>query len=226
MGTWNTKINGSDTFLDIYQSFFDQYNEGGNPVSISKQIRNDFAEMFDDYEDQYNSLFGLALAQWETKSLEVKVIKQVKEIIVSGKDIELWKELGADEKTLKQRQIALDKFLKQISIERDRPKRRVKPKFEFETIKLVDITAPDFLKTFTVSEEYTNKKYIHTGGIMKWKDGGGSVLYFTGQGKNISAKWIDSQILEVTYDKSIVFIKKDDSAYYCGDEVKVIYIEE
>lgn len=43
MGTWNTKINGNDTFQDIYQNFFDRYNEGGNPVDISKQIQEEFA---------------------------------------------------------------------------------------------------------------------------------------------------------------------------------------
>ena len=158
MGTWNTKINGNDTFLDIYQDFFDLYNQGENPVDISKLIQDNFAENFNDSDERNNCLFGLILAQWETKSIDPVIFGEVKEIIESGKDIGVWKDLGADEKTLKQRQTSLDKFLAQISTDKEKPKRRVRSKFEFETIDLVKITAPDNLKTFEVSEEFANKK--------------------------------------------------------------------
>ena len=221
MGTWNTAVNGNDTFLDIYQNFFGLYNEGQNPTDISKQILTDYEEMFNDYDDRNNSLFGLALAQWETKSLDPVIFSQVKEIIESGNDLVLWE--GSDIKTLKKRKAALDTFLLQISTEREKPKRRVRPKFDFETIEIVNITAPDNKKRFRISEEFTNKNYIHTGGIMMWESGGGSVLYFTGQGKFIMAKWLDSQTLEVTHDKDIVFSKKDDKTYFSGDDIKVIY---
>ena len=223
MGTWNTKINGNDTFQDIYQNFFDLYNQGQNPADISKQIQDDFAEMFNDYDDKNNSLFGLALAQWETKSLDPTVYKQVKEIIETDKDLEVWKGLGADNKTLEKRKKELDKFLTQISTEREKPKRRVRPKFEFEMINLVNAIAPDNLKKLDVNEEYTNKNYVHTSGLMMWGQGGGSVLYFTGQGKNISAKWLDSKTIEITHDKDIVFTMQKDRAYFCGDDIKVIY---
>ena len=96
-------------------------------------------------------------------------------------------------------------------------------KFEFEMINLVDAKAPDNLKTFGVNEEYINKQYVHTSGLMMWGQGGGSALYFTGQGKTISATWLDNNTLEVTHDKDIVFTKQDDSAYFCGDDIKVIY---
>lgn len=223
MGTWNTKINGNDTFQDIYQNFFDLYNQGQNPADISKQIQTDFAEMFNDYDDKNNSLFGLALAQWETKSLDQKVYKQVKEIIEKDNDLNIWKGLGADEKTIEKRKKELYKFLTQISTEREKPKRRVTPKFEFEMINLVNAVSPDNLKKFEVNEEYTNKTYVHTSGLMIWGQGGGSVLYFTEQGKKISAKWLDSKKIEITHDKDIVFTMQKDSAYFCGDDIKVIY---
>jgi hypothetical protein len=232
MGTWNTKINGNDTFQDIYQNFFDLYNQGQNPVDISKQIQDDFAEMFNDYDDKNNSLFGLALAQWETKSLDPTVYKQVKEIIETDSDLKVWKELGADNKTIEKRKKELDKFLTQISTEKEKPKRRVRPKFDFTQVDLINLMAPDNKKLFTVSEHFTNGIYQQTGSLMMWQPGvdkvfinggGGSVLYFTGQGKYISAKWLDSQTLEVTHDKDIVFTKKDERAYFCGDDIKVIY---
>ncbi len=223
METWNNKINGNDTFQDIYQNFFDLYNQGQNPLEISKQIQDECAEMFEDYDDRNNSLFGLAFAQWETKSLDPTIYKQVKEIIETNNDLEVWKGLGADEKTLKQRKTILDKFLTQISTDREKPKRRVRPKFEFEMINLVDAVAPDNLKKFGVNEEYTNNQYVHTSGLMMWGQGGGSVIYFTGQGKNISAKWLDNKTLEITHDKDIIFTKQDDRAFFCGDDIKIVY---
>ncbi len=232
MGTWNTKINGNDTFQDVYQNFFDLYNQGQNPADISKQIQDDFAELFNDYDDKNNSLFGLALAQWETKSLDPTVYKQVKEIIETDSDLKVWKELGADNKTIEKRKKELDKFLTQISTEKEKPKRRVRQKFDFTQVDLINLMAPDNKKLFTVSEHFTNGIYQQTGSLMMWQPGvdkvfihggGGSVLYFTGQGKYISAKWLDSQTLEVTHDKDIVFTKKDERAYFCGDDIKVIY---
>ncbi len=232
MGTWNNKINGNDTFQDIYQHFFDLYNQGQNPVEISKQIKDDFAEMFNDDDDRNNSLFGLASAQWETKSLDPTLFKRVREIIETDKDLEVWKGLGADEKTLQKRKKELEKFLNKISTEREKPKRRVRPKVEFTQVDLIKLMAPDNKKLFTVSEHFTNGVYQQTGSLMMWQPGvdkvfinggGGSVLYFTGQGKNVSAKWLDCQTLEVTHDKDIEFTKRDDRAYFCGDDIKVIY---
>src|SRR5574339_89036 len=103
MGTWSNKIDGSDTFQDIYQNFYARYNEGQNPVDISKEIQEEFAEIFNDYDDRFDSLFGLALAQWETKSLDKKNYQQVKEIIESGADLERWKGEIVDAKSLNQR---------------------------------------------------------------------------------------------------------------------------
>jgi hypothetical protein len=226
MGTWNNKIGGNDTFQDIYQSFFDLYNQGQNPLDISKQIQDDFGEMFEDYDDRNNSLFGLALAQWETKSVDPTVYKQVKEIIETGNDLEVWKGLGADEKTLKQRKIVLDKFLSQISVDREKPKRRIRSKFEYTAIKLLTITAPDNNKTFEIIESYVNGKYKDTSSSISWSSGGGSVFYFYVKGKFVTANWVDSQTLEIRHDRTIDFAKKDETFFFCGDQGVIIYIAE
>jgi hypothetical protein len=227
MGTWNNKIDGNDTFQDIYQNFFDLYNQGENPADISEQIQDDFAEMFNDYDDRNNSLFGLGLAQWETKSLDPTVYKQVKEIIETGNDLEVWKGLGADEKTLKQRKVTLDKFLTQISTDREKPKRRVRPKFEYNANHLLTLPAADRQKTFEIIESYVNGEYKDTSSAITWASGGGgSVFYFYTQGKFVTARWIDSQTLEIRHDKTIEFAKKDESFYFCGDQGIIKYIAE
>ena len=82
----------------------------------------------------------------ENSSSSKLTLVQVKEIIETDNDLEVWKGLGADNKTLEKRKKELDKFLTQISTEREKPKRRVRPKFEFEMINLVNAIAPDNLK--------------------------------------------------------------------------------
>jgi hypothetical protein len=223
MGAWNNKINGNDTFQDVYQTYFELYNEGQNPVDVSKHIKSEFAINFEDYDERNDSLFALALAQWETKVVDKTIFKQVKEIIESGNDLKVWKGLGADEKTLKERKKYLEKFLLQISAIKEKPKRRVLKKFDFEVISLIDALAPDNLKKFEVNEEYRDKRYIHTSGLMMWADGGGSVLYFEGQGKKISAIWLNSKTIEITHDKDIIFQMKENSTFYFGDDIKIIY---
>lgn len=226
MGTWNTKINGNDTTQDIYQNFFDLYNQGQNPADISKQIQESFAEMFNDYDDRNNSLFGLALAQWETKSLDTTIYKQVKEIIETGSDLEVWKGLGADNKTIEKRKNELHKFLTQISTDKEKPKRRVRPKFEYRANHLLTLPAPDGQKTFEIIESYVNGEYKETSSGISWSGGGGSVFYFYTQGKFVTAKWVDSQSLEIRHDKTIEFAKKDESFFFCGDQGIIKYIAE
>ncbi len=226
MGTWNHKIEGNDTFQDIYQHFFDLYNQGQRSVDISKQIQADYAEMFNNYDERNNCLFGIALAQWETKSLDHEVYKQVKEIIETGNDLELWKGLGADDKIIEDRKKELVHFLTKISTERKKAKRRVRPKFEYSALDLLTLTAPDGQKVFQIIESYTNGEYTDTSSIISWASGGSSVFYFYDRGKFVTAKWVDSQTLEIRHDKTIEFAKKNDRFFFFGDQGEIKYIAE
>jgi hypothetical protein len=136
MGTWNVKLNGNDTFLDIYDNFYSLYNEGGNPVTVSQKILTNYADYFEDEEDRNNSLFALALAQWETKATDPVIFNQVKEIIEGGHDLTLWKALEADDKTIAKRKIVLDEFLVKISTPKEKAKRRTARRHEFINLEL------------------------------------------------------------------------------------------
>lgn len=129
MGNWGTGIKQSDAFADVYDTFFDRYNAGENPPDISLQITKDFAEILEDEEEKHDFWFGLALAQWETKSLDPNVLATVESIISTNADLKLWENLGAPDSDLKKRKIALDKFLLQINSEKPKPKPRKKTKF-------------------------------------------------------------------------------------------------
>lgn len=225
MGTWSTKMNGNDSFLDVYQTFFELYNEGQNPEDISNQLMNDYAEMFNDADDRNNCLFGLALAQWETKSLKPELLKQVRKIVESGEELEQWKQEGVDEKTLKKRKEVLAEYLLQISTEREKPKRKARKKFEYSSITLQSLPAPDGNKTIEITESYVNGAYTDTFSMISWSTGGGAVFYFYEKGKFVDACWVDSQILEIRHDKTIVFSKKEECFFYNGDQGVIKYSE-
>ncbi|MBU0981723.1 hypothetical protein KKC94_03440 [Patescibacteria group bacterium] len=130
MGTWSTSIKGNDTVSDVYSSYFDLYNNGEKPENITEKLFDEYKEILDDQYDSNNFWFALALAQWETKSLDKKVFGKVKEIIDSGNDLKNWEELGANKSDIKKRQIVLEKFLQKIHSEREKAKlpKIIKPK--------------------------------------------------------------------------------------------------
>lgn len=130
MGTWGTAIKDNDAFADIYSEFFDLYNKGGQPDIISKKVIDDNWEILEIKEERNSLWFALALAQWETKSLDPKVLSTVENIINSGEDLKIWLDLGASEQNIQKRKIALDKFLEKIKSDRPKatPRKRAKSK--------------------------------------------------------------------------------------------------
>jgi hypothetical protein len=130
MGTWGTSIKSNDTFADIYGEFFELYNKGELPENISEKIKSNNRETLEIEEERHNFWFALALAQWETKSLEAKVLSTVENIITSGEDLNLWLNLGASEKDLTKRKIVLEKFLEKLKSKRSKavPRKRKKLK--------------------------------------------------------------------------------------------------
>lgn len=130
MGTWGTAIKSNDTSSDIYADFFELYNEGQEPADISKKLIKDNKDLINNPDDCNNFWFVLALAQWETKSLEQELYEKVKSIIESGQDLEVWRELDADESEINKRKITLDKFLDKISSDKPKAKARKKKRFK------------------------------------------------------------------------------------------------
>jgi len=131
MGTWGTAIKDNDAFADVYSEYFDLYNKGGKPETITRKIISDNWEILEIEEEKNSLWFALALAQWETKSLEPKILSTVEDIILSGTDVKIWIDLGINERDIKKRQIALNKFLEKIKS--DRPKAKPKKKIKLKT---------------------------------------------------------------------------------------------
>lgn len=126
MGTWGTAISSNDTYADIYDEFFDLYNDGQSVNDISKKLIVDNQETINEPDDSNNFWFALAKAQWDCKQLDTEILERVKEIIETGLDLEVWRRLDADEKDIKKRKVVLDKFLADIQAERLKAKSRKK----------------------------------------------------------------------------------------------------
>jgi hypothetical protein len=126
MGAWGTAISSNDTFADIYSEFFDLYNDGLEVAEISKRLIADNQEVINDKDDCNNFRFALAKAQWECKQLDKDIFDRVKKVVETGADLEVWRQLDADEKDIKKRKVVLDKFLADLQTERPKAKSRKK----------------------------------------------------------------------------------------------------
>ena len=101
MGAWGTAISSNDTYADIYCEFFDLYNDGLDVAEISKKLIADNQETINDTDDCNNFWFALAKAQWECKQLDKDIFDRVKKVIETGADLEVWRQLDADEKDIR-----------------------------------------------------------------------------------------------------------------------------
>lgn len=138
MGSRSTAIKDSDAFADIYGEFYDLYDKGYEPQDITLKLMINYAEILEIEEEKNDFWFAIALAQWETKSLDTKVLSTVDYIITSGADIKLWQDLGATDHDLKKRKQALDKFLEKVKSDRLKAKERKKIKLKTAIFKTGD----------------------------------------------------------------------------------------
>lgn len=126
MGAWGTAISSNDTYADIYDEFFDLFNEGQSLEEISKKLIADNQETINEPDDSNNFWFALAKSQWECKQLETEILERVKQIIETGSDLQVWRRLDADEKDIKKRKVVLAKFWADLQTERPKVKSRKK----------------------------------------------------------------------------------------------------
>ena len=126
MGTWGTNIKDNDTTADIYADFFENYNNGENPNEITKNLVAKNKYLIENPDDKNNFWFAIALAQWETKSLDEDIFLKVENIIKSENDLKVWEDLDASDKDIKKRKLVLEKFLEKIKTAKKIAKKIIK----------------------------------------------------------------------------------------------------
>ena len=154
MGTWSAEIFGNDTSCEVKEFFFSEYNQGKEPQEISELIKSKFEYSLSDKDDKHNVLFALAICLWETKSLPQDLYKTISQIIEDKRELEVCRDLDADEKYLKQREKYLNKLLAKISTEKESAKKRIKPPVQIES---------DYKTGVCLTFHYSNNNY---GGVV------------------------------------------------------------
>ena len=125
MGCWGMGMTQSDQFMEVYEDFMDEYNEGASVHDITRKILDQYLKEFSaDDPILHDVWFGLAKAEWMCCEQSEDVLARVREIIDSGANLAFYRESGADDRDLKVRKKNLDAFWKTISKPRAKPKRR------------------------------------------------------------------------------------------------------
>lgn len=232
MGTWGYRLGENDAFLDVYDGFFTHYNSGMPPPTATQHVTKELADYFTDSDDTHEAYFALALALWETQSLDAALLQKVKEIVSSGANLRHWAQADANKADIEKRRKALDRFLKRISRPRHFRKRRVKQLYDYYDYKelvLIKLPAPDGLKVLTILENSMDGEFIHTAGMVMWAGGGGSIFHINRSGLKCTATWRDAQNLEICFSNALESefdfgIGNKNQAFYCGDKVALTFL--
>lgn len=131
MGTFSEKILGSDNAIDVYEDFFMQYNREEEISNITKFIEKKYFKPNIDIVEKSEYLSALCKAKWETKSLDIGSLNELKKTVNDTSLYKLLRDFGATEKFIKARKKELEKFIVQISTERNKAKKRKKPPKKF-----------------------------------------------------------------------------------------------
>lgn len=126
MGTWGTGISSNDTYADVYDEFFELYDEGLSVKEITERLIASNQEIINEPDNSNDFWFALAKAQWECRELDPNIFDKVRTIVETGADLEVWRRQDADEKSIAKRKVVLDKFLAQLQTERPKAKSRKK----------------------------------------------------------------------------------------------------
>ena len=127
MGCWGMGLTQSDEFMEIYNSFMEEYDKGKAVPDITDEILAKYHAEFDDNDGvMHDVYFALAKAEWMCCEQSDKILGRVREIISNGDNIEFLRSLGATESDLKIREIRLGSFLQQLQVPRPSPRKRVK----------------------------------------------------------------------------------------------------
>lgn len=127
MGCWGMGMTQSDEFMEIYDSFMEEYDKGKAVSDITDEILAKYHAEFDDNDGvMHDVYFALAKAEWMCCEQSDKILGRVREIIGSGDNIKFLRSLDATEVDLKIREIKLSSFLQKLQTPRSSPRKRVK----------------------------------------------------------------------------------------------------
>ena len=125
-------ITQSDEYCEVYERFMDEYNNGKPVSEITKDILDEYIEEFGMQDGVLHDVyFALGKAEWMCGGISESVLKKIAQIIENGENIFFVQELGATETDIKTRKKNLDKFLKSLSVPREKARKRKIPEEKY-----------------------------------------------------------------------------------------------
>jgi hypothetical protein len=126
MGTWSTSILGNDNSSDVNDHFMNQYYDGTPLEKIKQSVASKFGldEAKPAIGEAMNYWLGYAWALCEVNLLTKEVSLIVQKIITSGADLKEWKELGASEDSLADREVVTKDFLEKVLLQSKKSPRK------------------------------------------------------------------------------------------------------
>ena len=128
MSAWGTGIKQSDEFMDVYEDFFERYQDAAAAMDIYRAILAEYKEEFSDEDSGpllYTVYYALAQCLWECGERDEWLWQTVREIIDTEADLKFWDEMGTEPELRRSRKRELNKFWDKIN---STPTRIKKPK--------------------------------------------------------------------------------------------------
>jgi len=116
MGTWGAEIFESDMACDVRDRYQDMMEQGLSCGEATDQLLAEYADELETFPETA-SIFWLSLAkvQHDSGAIDARIKTKALAMIDEGVDLSSWKELGADEETLKEREQVLQAFRKVLN---------------------------------------------------------------------------------------------------------------
>lgn len=122
MSAWGAGLKQSDQFMDAYDTFFDRYLRGVDPVQLANAIYAEYLEEFDpdDLTIMPDVCYALCHALWECGAWDEAMWARSERFFPM--DVEFWKE-NAEPGFWKKRERALEKFREKVQTPKEKTRK-------------------------------------------------------------------------------------------------------
>lgn len=134
MGMWGLGISSCDEYSEIYEEFFEKYDEGVEVDVIISHFINEANEVNLRWVE-YNTYYALGKALWKCGIENKFILNKIKEIIDNDYDSLELLELGLHQSDCNKRREKLNEFYKSLLNENPKPRKR-KPKKEIRKLEI------------------------------------------------------------------------------------------
>lgn len=131
MGLWGVALSSSDTYLDVYDSFYELFNANTPADEIVLRLEKGFEDVLSEPDDAPDFVFAVCKAIWEIGAVSEKYWDKLSEIVATESEVDRWIRLDGSQRDAIKRHNNAVSLLEKIQVKNPRPKRPKK-------IRLVD----------------------------------------------------------------------------------------